>query len=357
MLASTSSATSSAPAAEHSCSKAISIYAMQKTGSTFLGRFSREVTLHRKMCRAYQMTKEYICQTTMYIDCPRNSMHRKTVSLKQTFTTQLPETIRGLRCNSELRHTMFGLANDWLRSTDVTVPFRYNKSVTWLMSRDGFVRGPLRQLYIEHADDAVPSFPGYHNVIIVHTRHPVEMMVSAFHCIANPKVCPVRSKFLGSHVPVNDTISSVDEFVLSGLQRPGSTPYAIMQRNQAITRFMTGFSRSAVGKAGRVRNCQEASLYHSKYELMVTNFSEWASQILEQMVAGRGQRKTLHRTLVAQYRNDFVPDGKHKHALHTGANIAKLKKDTIQQLMQDAQLKLLLKELGYDWLGHDRGLV
>ena len=42
------------------------------------------------------------------------------------------------------------------------------------------------------------------------------MMVSAYFCISDPKVCPVRAKFLGSHVPVNDSLSSLDEFVIRG---------------------------------------------------------------------------------------------------------------------------------------------
>ena len=263
--------------------------------------------------RIYQITKEFQCQTTVYIDCPRNKDHRKTVSLKQTFSTQLPEGARGGRCNSQLRYQMFKQGNDWIRSTDWSVPYRYNKSVDWLLSEEGFSRGPLRQLYVEHTDNAVPAYPGYHNVIIVHTRHPVEMMVSAYHCIANPSVCPVRSKFLGPHVPINDTISNVDDFVLQGLRRPGSTPYAILQRNLQIMQFMRGFASSDLAKAGRMKGCAPPTLLHSKYELMVTKFSTWAKQILDVFIEGKGQRRTLLATLVAQYKNDFVPDGKHKH--------------------------------------------
>ena len=340
-----------------SCQKAISIYAMQKTGSTFLGRFSREITLHRKMCRSYQITKEFQCQTTVYIDCPRNKKHRKTVSLKQTFSTQLPESSRGPRCNSQLRREMFRLGNDWLRSKEWSVPYRYNKSVDWLLSEEGFSRGPLRQLYVEHADNAVPVFPGYHNVVIVHTRHPVEMMVSAFHCIANPSVCPVRSKFLGPHVPINDTISSVDDFVLAGLRRPGSTPYAILQRNEHIADFMTGFGQMPLIKAGQAHGCAMPTLLHSKYEHMVTNFSTWAKSILDVFIEGKGQRRTLLATLVAQYRNDFVPDGKHKHTLVAGSNMAKLKAHTLAQLMRNEQLKQLLRRLGYSWLGHEKRVL
>ena len=225
------------------------------------------------------------------------------------------------------------------------------------MAKDGFVRGPLRQLYMEHTDNAVPRFPGYANVIIVHTRHPVEMMVSAYHCIANPKVCPVRSKLLGAHVPRNDTIRSLDDFVLSGIRRPGSTPHTILRRNQAITRFMDTFIHTGLGGSpisSNARHCSRPTLLHSKYEFMVSNFSAWVSQMLEHMVAGRGQRKTLLRTLVAQYRDEFIPDGKHKHALLTGSNIAKLKGKTIGHLVRIDELKQLLDRLGYDWFGHDR---
>ena len=128
------------------CSKAVSIYAMQKTGSTFLGRFSREIALHRKMCRTYQNNKEYVCQATLYVDCPRNDRHRKSVSLERGFSTQLPPSTPGRKCNSTLRGQLFKDANNWLRSTDVTVKYRYNKSLTWLLEADGFLRGPLRQV-------------------------------------------------------------------------------------------------------------------------------------------------------------------------------------------------------------------
>lgn len=107
----------------------------------------------------------------------------------------------------------------------------------------------------------------------------------------------MRSKFLGSHVPKNDTIASVDQFVLAGLKRPGSTPYSIMNRNSAISEFMKGYGRSAL--ASTAVPCGAATLVHSKYEMMVTNFSDWAALILAHMVAPKGQRKSLHTTLCA----------------------------------------------------------
>ena len=118
--------------------------------------------------------------------------------------------------------------------------------------------------------------------------------MSAYFCISDPKVCPVRAKFLGSHVPVNDSLSSLDEFVIRGvcthshactvcrarcsspftmvpiaqIRQVGSTPYQIMQRSRTITRFMANFRRTGGvgvldgGRAGE--GCQAPSLLHSK---------------------------------------------------------------------------------------------
>ena len=54
----------------------------------------------------------------------------------------------------------------------------------------------------------------------------------------------MRAKFLGSHVPVNDSVASLDEFLLRGVGRVGSTPYQIMRRSRTITRFMADFRRT-----------------------------------------------------------------------------------------------------------------
>lgn len=295
-LAIASKVVSTGPAHER-CPKAVSIYAMQKTGSTFLGRFSRDVALKRKMCRVYQNNKEFMCESKLYVDCPRCSRHQKTVSLIQAFTTQLPANVKGKKCSNAQRQRLLNDANDWLRSKDVIVKYRYNQSINWLLSAEGFLRGPLRQLYSEYDLNAVPFYPEYHNVIMVHTRHPVEMMVSSYYCIADPNVCPVRTKFLGTHVPKNDTIRSVDEFVLAGIKRPGSTPYSIMTRNIAISRFIKEFhARVPVTADGR--RCPGPTLLHSKYEAMVTNFSDWSHEVLDQMVDKSG-RKSLHKALYA----------------------------------------------------------
>ena len=79
----------------------------------------------------------------------------------------------------------------------------------------------------------------------------------------------------------------------------------------------------------------------------------WAKQILEKMVAPKGQRRALHASLVAQYKSDFVPDGKHKNSLVAGSNMKKLRPSTICELTRDAALNALLRGMGYGWFGWD----
>ena len=155
---------------------------------------------------------------------------------------------------------------------------------------------------------------------------------------------------------MNDTVSSLDDFVLQGLQRRGSTPQLILQRNLAITDFMRRFPTSDLVTGRRSDSCQSARLLHSKYELMVTDFGAWAQQILEHVISGAGQRKALLRTLESQYKNEFVPATGatalqigHKVTLRHGANLAKLRGTTIERLKREVRLASLLQELGYDY--------
>ena len=383
------------------CPKAVSIYAMQKTGSTFLGLFSRSVALRQHMCKVLQNSKEFVCETVTYIDCPRNALHRKTVHLERAFSppprllgradlsarqswdcgepelvgpkgraqwrcksdavAPLPGSAKR-RCDDQLRHEMFAAANGWLRSTTTTAKYRYNFSLSSLLSSSGFVRGPLRQLYTETDAHAVPWFRGYHNVVIVHTRHPVEMMVSAYFCIADPKVCPVRARFLGSSfVPKNDSVASLDDFVRRGVLQQGSTPYQIMHRSRKITQFMASFRRAGglavMDGAGAQDDCATPSLFHSKYELMVGNFSTWAQQLLGTLMRGApvAKQRGMHAALVDRHKSSFVPDGKHRHGMFTGANIAKLRQSTVKELVRHKELHAVLDGLSYDWFGFDAG--
>ena len=116
------------------------------------------------MCKVYQVTKEFVCQSTVYVDCPRNSQRSrtKTVSIEKTFaplTEQgLPATATKRRCDTLQRRNMFSAANGWLITRSVTAKNRYNLSLAKLLSADGFVRGPLRQACLP-ADSPNPT-PG-----------------------------------------------------------------------------------------------------------------------------------------------------------------------------------------------------
>ena len=63
----------------------------------------------------------------------------------------------------------------------------------------------------------------------------------------------------------------------------------------------------------------------------------------------------MHSTLVERHQASFVTDGKHKHGMFTGANIAKLKQSTVRTLVRHEGLNELLRDLTYDWFGFDRG--
>ena len=171
----------------------------------------------------------------------------------------------------------------------------------------------------------------------------------------------MRAKFLGSHVPVNDSLASLDEFLLRGVGRVGSTPYQIMRRSRTITRFMADFRRTrglgVLDGARAGKGCQAPLLLHSKYEVMVTDFSGWARTLLAALMSGSPASKVrgMHTTLVQWHQASFKTDGKHKHGMFTGANIAKLKQSTVQTLVQHAELQEVLRGLAYDWFGFDRG--
>ena len=92
---------------------------------------------------------------------------------------------------------------------------------------------------------------------------------------------------------------------------------------------------------------------------MVTNFSGWAHFLMGTLMSGSPASKVrgMHSALVERHQASFVTDGKHKHGMFTGANIAKLKQSTVRTPVQHEGLNELLRDLTYDWFGFDRGRV
>ena len=90
---------------------------------------------------------------------------------------------------------------------------------------------------------------------------------------------------------------------------------------------------------------------------MVGNFSDWAHELLATLMHGSPQAKQrgMHTTLVRRHEASFVPDGKHRHGMFTGANIAKLRQSTVRTLVRHEGLGGLLTDLTYDWFGFDAG--
>ena len=91
---------------------------------------------------------------------------------------------------------------------------------------------------------------------------------------------------------------------------------------------------------------------HSQYETMVSDFAGWLRVVLRHMASSPAKAHGMHAVMMERYNSSFVPDGKHKHAVHKGANIAKLKPETVRKLVAHPGLKTLLQDLNYDWLGH-----
>ena len=88
---------------------------------------------------------------------------------------------------------------------------------------------------------------------------------------------------------------------------------------------------------------------------MVTDFSGWAQALLAVLMSGAPASKVrgMHSTLVQRHQSSFKTDGKHKHGMFTGANIAKLRLSTVQILVRHAELQEVLRDLTYDWFGFD----
>ena len=90
---------------------------------------------------------------------------------------------------------------------------------------------------------------------------------------------------------------------------------------------------------------------------MVSNFSGWALELLGTLMRGSplAKQRGMHATLVERHLASFKTDGKHKHGMFTGANIAKLKQSTVRTLVQHDGLRAVLQGLRYDWFGFDAG--
>ena len=106
-------------------------------------------------------------------------------------------------------------------------------------------------------------------------------------------------------------------------------------------------SRSSTARGGRT------AFRFRRFQAVQT----WTDPNFAALMSGSPASKVrgMHTTLVQRHQSSFKTDGKHKHGMFTGANIAKLKQSTVQALVQHAELREVLRDLTYDWFGFDRG--
>jgi hypothetical protein len=91
----------------------------------------------------------------------------------------------------------------------------------------------------------------------------------------------------------------------------------------------------------------------SRYEAMTADFDVWFKALLDTlpdgMVARAASRTQIHRAMLALFRKDFVADGRHRHSLVPGSNLARLLPASLHRLQGHARLVSLVDRLGYDF--------
>ena len=379
---------------------ALSIYALPKTGSTFLGQFAKHLSVLSGMCKVLEQ-RHANCSVSIEAACaPGGFGGRLSCSHDKK---KVPA--RGWFCSHavQLNRTFTGCASgeasdgsDWLDREPMawllrqgslsafppagrsaaerlalggTPLFDHGPAAAtsvgaWTaLHGSGFVRAPIRTAS-PPGRPASFVFPGFRSVVVVHTRHPVEALVSQFYCRNDSRVCPKQ----GRHAPSSAAPLSagVDAFLLSELlgEAAGSGEPGGALRLLASYEGLTVLLREARAltvcgtgrKTGPSRGQSEhgathgssLEVLHSRYETMVTDFGGWLAVLLARLPLTDAARSELHSRLVARDGGDFVPDGKHRHSLTVGSNLARLQPVTVAALQRGApRLGALMRSLGY----------
>ena len=440
---------------------ALSVYALPKTGSTFMSAFLKQLATSAQLCRVHEM--RYRCSATITVSCPplwggkqkcqRKRRGPKGAGLKRcTWQSQASQIFRlppaccdsldpaeGSELLDEPPSTL-GLATAaaerFSAPEGATCAHRRAEADEWFARRPrhwmrqgttlrrlqradlamratsgtvqpalrsaGFVHGPQRQLPTASGATAALSlrvaFSAHvtSTVVLLHTRHPIEAMVSHYFCVSNQTVCPRRHALLES-ANRSTTVASrsgsslgrgLDFFLLKELSGDESTSLnQMLQRMERLAAFHAEAQRSnftsggsstqergttnvhAAARAGGVRDVASDSkgqapfgcnarrtglqpwltVVHSRYEHMVSDFGAWLHELLATLPPLSVSKQALHDGLLARFGADFVPDGKHKHALRPGSNLRRLQPETIKQLRGMPRIDSIVRQLGYGW--------
>ena len=244
------------------------------------------------------------------------------------------------------------------------------------------------------------AFPSV--VVLMHRRHPVESLISHIFCISSARVCPRRAALLANASGSTwadehdwgglDTLllrelygseqSSVNKLLdrmhtlanwleqVRALQAGGLAIVRELERTEARGDNLVAVDRSRnVPCVGRERTKSSWPLRHnevrppvlqtplplvllSRYEAMATDFDAWLEALLDSLpdgVARVASRASLHGTLVSLFKADFVVDGRHKHSLVPGSNLAKVQPATLLRLQEHHKLASVVARLGYEF--------
>lgn len=213
-------------------------------------------------------------------------------------------------------------------------------SLNDVLEHAGYVRGPLRQLS-RRMDNFLPQLK-QRRILILHTRHPVEAMVSLYFCISNPAVCPIRQNV--SKLP-SSASQGLDSFLIEDLSsdNPGSHLARLLIKYEVLASLWQA-PRKKWHPSG-----ERPTILYSRYELMVEDFSTWLWNILVVLPVPHNIKQSIRDKLYFQYQGDFEPDGKHKHSLRAGSNLARLKKGTLRELSRMPRLDAIMQALNYSF--------
>ena len=334
-----------------SCPVGLSLYALPKTGSSFLGRFLKALAVYLQTCMVLEVKTE--CSVTLRVGCPPEWGGRRTATMDAcgsrsdgcswgwllSHTRQLEKRCCGQNIpgnDSEYAECVNTI------TTDTTHQVRLPRTIGTLgetLSAAGFVRGPIRQLPFR-VDSFLASLQN-RRLIVLHARHPIEAMVSLFYCISESAVCPVRQN--ASNLPESAS-KGLDAFLLQDLAGgPGSHLNRQLTKYEALASLWQGAQASPTELTLRPR------ILFSRYELLVERFSLWLKQLLVALPLPLDARRELHKKLLEQYQGEFVPDGKHKHSLRVGSNLARVKRSTLHELSRNARLAAVMTTLNYSF--------
>lgn len=389
------------------------VFAPPKSASTFLGTLLKAVSVDLELCRVQE--SRWRCATTLSVGCAPRFGGRKRCSharkqggqrscvwqAQAAATLRLPPSLcdavaprvgsslldepaslhpratAGAQPSIGYLQEVDGHAHDrgaarlwlaqggpaaWLASQQTgTNASHLVPAVAVGMRSAGVARGPLRQ-----APEDVAGWvhgagaPGRQLLLLLHTRHPIEAMVSHYFCVSDARVCPRRALLKGgggSVGPNNGTTAppsdSADEYFALEMAREAwqrerrkaewppppetSDLWLLLRRYEEQCALLNALKALA-----------SSTVVVSKYEDMVTDFPSWLdSVLLRWMRLDASVEKRVRRKLLARFAGAFVPDGKHKHSLRVGSNLARLAPRTQSALRAQPRVAAVMRCLGY----------